>query len=54
MQRGDPMELHFEGLEKHEKNGVICIVIMFTSRVMVIEMSQVVHFLYFLLVATKR
>ena len=47
------MELHFEGLEKHEKNGVICIV-MFTSRFMVIEMSQVVHFLYFLLVATKR
>ena len=32
-----------------EKNGVICLVIMFTSRVIVIKMSKMDHFLYFLL-----
>ena len=32
-----------------EKNGVICLVIMFTSRVIVIKTSKMDHFLYFLL-----
>ena len=48
--KGSPMELNFEGLEMQdwniptdraqrlaEKNGVICLVIMFTSRVLVIK-----------------
>ena len=48
----DPMELNFEGFEMQKwniptdsaqrvdgKNGVICLVIMFTTRVMVIKMS---------------
>ena len=61
-----PMELNFEGLEMQkwnipmdrsqrieEKNGVICLVIVFTPRFMVINMSQIAHFLYFLLMATK-
>ena len=34
-----------------EKNGVICLVIMFTPRVMVIKMSKMAHFLYFLLMS---
>ena len=33
-----------------EKNGVSCLVIMITSRVMVIKMAKMVHFLYFLTV----
>ena len=36
-----------------EKNGVICLVIVFTLRFMVINMSQIAHFLYFLLMTTK-
>ena len=36
-----------------EKNGVICLVIMFTSRFKVIKMSKMAHFLYFLLMTTK-
>ena len=57
------MELNFEGLKMEklnipmdksqrvdEKNWVICLVIMFTSGFMVMKMSQMVHFLYFLLV----
>ena len=47
----DPMELNFEGLEikkipkdraqsVDEKNGVICLVIRFTPRVMVFKMSD--------------
>ena len=53
MQRGDPMELNFEGLEMQrsniptdraqivdEEDGVICLVIMFTPRFMVLEMSK--------------
>ena len=59
-------ELDFEGLEIQkwniptdrtqrlgEKNGVICLVIMLTPRVMVIEMSKMAHSLYFLLMAAK-
>ena len=65
MQRGDPMELNFEGLEMQKwniptdraerwdgKNGVICLV-MFTPKVMVIKMSKIAHFLYFLLMPAK-
>ena len=60
MQRWEPMGLNFEGLEiqklnisadraqtVNEKNGVICLVTMFTPRVTVIKMSQVVHFCIF-------
>ena len=36
-----------------EKNGVICLVVMFTPRVMVIKMSKITHFLYFLLITAK-
>ena len=60
MQRGDPMELNFEGLEMQksnirtdraqrvdEKNGVIFLVITFAPRVMGIKMSRMAHFLCF-------
>ena len=60
MQRGDPLELNFEDLEMKnwnipmdktqrvdEKNGVNCLVIIFTSRVMVMKMSKMVHFCIF-------
>ena len=66
MQKGDPMELNFEGLEMQkwniptdraqrvdEKNGVICLVIMYTPDVMVIKMSKMAHFLYFLATPAK-
>ena len=36
-----------------EENGVICLVIMFTSRVMIIRMSKVSNFLYFVLMIAK-
>ena len=60
MQKEDPMELQFEGLEMQkcniqtertrragEKNEVICIVTIFTPKVMVIKMSKMVHFCIF-------
>ena len=60
MQREDPMELNFEGLElqkwtkptdraqrEDQKNGVICLVTMFAPGVTVIKMSKMAHFLYF-------
>ena len=65
MQRGDPMELNFEGLKMQksiltdraqtvdEKNKFICLVIVFTPKVTVIKMSEMVHFLYFLLMTAK-
>ena len=59
------MELNFEGLEMQKwniptdraqrwdgKNGVICLV-MFTPKVMVVKMSKIAHFLYFLLMPAK-
>ena len=36
-----------------EKNGVICLVIMFTSKVIVNKMSKMADFLYFLLMAAE-
>ena len=36
-----------------EKNGVICLVIMFLHSIMVIKMSQMANFLYLLLVTNK-
>ena len=36
-----------------EKNGIICLVIMFTPRVMVFKMSEITNFLYFLLITAK-
>ena len=66
MQNGDPMQLNFKGLEKQkwnipmdqaqrvdEKNGVICLVIMFTTGVMIIKISKIAHFLYFQLMLVK-
>ena len=66
MQKGDPIEVNFEGLEMQkwniptdrvqrvdEKNVIICLVIMFTYGVMVIKMSKMAHFLYFLLMIAK-
>ena len=60
------MKLNFEDLEMqkwnmptnraqklHGKNGVICLVIMFTPRVMVIKVSKMAPFLYFLLMPAK-
>ena len=60
------MELNFEGLEMQkwnipsdraqridEKNGVICLVILFRPGVMVIKISKIVHCLYFLLMPAK-
>ena len=39
----------------YEKNGVICLVIMFTFLVMVFKMSEIaIFFLYFLLITAKR
>ena len=32
------------------QNGVICLVVIFTPRGIVIEMSEVVHILYFLVI----
>ena len=61
------MELNFEGLLNlemqklnvktdrgqlvAEKNGVICLVVMFTVRVMAMKMSKMFQLLYFLLMA---
>ena len=60
MQRGDSMELNYEGLEMQkwnilsdraenldEKNEVICLVIMVTLGVMVIKMSKYLNFCIF-------
>ena len=57
------MKLNFEGFEMqklnvltdrapevYEKNGVICLVTMFTPRVMIIKMSKMAHLSYSLLV----
>ena len=60
------MELNFEDLEMKkwnkptdraqkvdEKNGAIFQVIMLTQRVIVIKMSKMAYFLYFLLITTQ-
>ena len=61
MQSGDPMELNFEGLEMEklnittdsvqrvdEKNGVVCLFIMFNLSITANKMSQMTHsFLFF-------
>ena len=64
--KGDRMELNFEGLQIQkwniptdraqrfdEKNGAICLVIMFTPKVMVFKMSKIVVFFNFLLITAK-
>ena len=66
MQREDFMELNFEvlGMKKwniltdgaervDEKNWAICIVVMFTPKVMVIKMSNMAHILCVLLMTAK-
>ena len=63
---GDTMELNSEAPEMQEwntptnrahradeKNGIICLAIMFTSGVLVIKMSKMAHFMYFLQMTTK-
>ena len=35
------------------KDGIICLFVMFTPRVMVIKMSEMAYFLYFLLATAK-
>ena len=65
--KGGPMELKFEGIEMQkwniptdraqrvdEKYGVICLIIMFTLDINVMNMSKVAHFLHFLLMTVKR
>ena len=37
-----------------EKNGFICLVIMFALGIMVIKMSKMAHFLYFLPITAKK
>ena len=62
MQRGSPIELNFKGLEVkqrvyqrvEEKNGVICLVIMFFSRVITFKMSEISNYLYVLLIKSKK
>ena len=67
VQKGDPMEFNFENQISNilnmpadrarvadEENGVTCLVIMFTSRVMVVEMLKMAHFLFFLLLLTVK
>ena len=36
-----------------DKNGVICLAIMFTFRVIVFKMSEMANFIYFLLITAK-
>ena len=36
-----------------EKNGIICLVVIFTPSIMVIKMSKISHFLHFLLITAK-
>ena len=36
-----------------KKNGVICLVTMFTARVVVIKMSKIAHILYLLLMTAN-
>ena len=66
MHSGNSMELNFEGLEMqkwneptygadriHKKNQVVFLVIVFTLRAIVTEVSKIVYALYILLIAAK-
>ena len=66
MQRQDPKGLNFEGLKMLDSNirtyrtqrldettGDICLVIRFTTRVMVIKISKITEFFNFLLMTSK-
>ena len=47
-------DIYVKRLERvDEKNGVICLVIMFTSGDMVIKMSKMTQLLYFLLMTAR-
>ena len=47
-------DIYVKRLERvDEKNGVICLVIMFTSGDMVIEMSKMTQLLYFVLITAR-
>ena len=47
------MKYTYRAKKVDEENAVICLVIMFTPRVMVCKMSKMAHYLYFLLITTK-
>ena len=55
--RGDSIELNLEPKDRaqrvDEENGVICLVIMFTSRVMAFKMLEIDNFIYFLLITAE-
>ena len=64
--KGEPLGIEFwrswnkkeniptdRALRDGEKNGFICLVIMFTPRIKVIKMSKLAHFLEFLLIIAK-
>ena len=63
---GNTMELNFEVLEMQKlnmemdaaqidgKNRVICLFILFHSRVMVIKISKIAHFMYFFLITSSK
>ena len=66
MRKWNPMELNFEVLEMQnwnlptnrtqridEKNKIIYLFIMFSPKIMVIKMSKMTRFLYFLLMTAK-
>ena len=66
MQKEDPIKLIFEGLEMgkwnrsmdraqrlDEKNGVICLIFIFTFGVTVNAMPKMVHFLHFMLMTAR-
>ena len=65
--KGDHMELSFQRLEMQkwkiptgrpqradEKIEAICLIIMFTPRIMVIKMSKMAHIMYFLLMTAEK
>ena len=69
MQKGNPMELFLKfkvpeiqkgnmpadsALRVNERNGVICLVITFGPRALVIKMSKMADFLYILLMKAKK
>ena len=66
MQKEDPIKLIFEGLEMRkwnrsmdraqrldEKDGVICLIFIFTFGVTVNAMPKMVHFLHFMLMTAR-
>ena len=40
--------------KEHEKNGIICVVLMFSSRVMILELSKKVYFFNFVQISARK